>query len=117
MPIQAMQTGTMTLSERVVAFARAYIWPGMVCFSLLRISSGRSSFDQGWIRTGKKCVWTDEAFLDGAIRISNPCEVRMIPRNSERLLVKSTRERATKGYVMRGLTVTESEAIAVNEKL
>ena len=61
----------------------------------------------------------DEAFLDGAIRISKPYEVRIIPRNPERLaLVKSTWERAkAEGYVMRGRTVTKSEGIAVNEKL
>ena len=61
----------------------------------------------------------DEAFLDGAIRIPKPYEVRIIPRNPERLaLVKSTWKRAKEeGYVMRGLTVTASEGIAVNEKL
>ena len=61
----------------------------------------------------------DEAFLDGAIRIPKPYEVRIIPRNPERLaLVKSTWERASEEtYVMRGLTVTESEGIAINEKL
>ncbi len=58
----------------------------------------------------------DEAFLDGAIRIPKPYEV-IIPRNPERLaLVKSTGERAkAEGFVMRGLTVTESEGIAVND--
>ncbi len=61
----------------------------------------------------------DEAFLDGAIRIPKPYEVRIILRNPERLaLVKSSWERARReAYVMRGLTVTESEGVAVSEKL
>ena len=62
---------------------------------------------------------SDEAFLDGAIRIPNSYEVRIISRNPERLaLVRSTWERAKEeGYVMRGFIVTKSEGIAVNEKL
>lgn len=60
----------------------------------------------------------DEAFLDGAIRIPKPYSVRIIPRNKKRLaLVKSTWETAKRdGYKMRGLTVTESGGIAVDEK-
>ena len=61
----------------------------------------------------------DEAFLDGAIRIPKPYEVRIIPRNPKRLaLVKSTWERAkNEGYMMRGLIVTESGGVAASEKL
>lgn len=62
---------------------------------------------------------SDEAFLDGAIKIPKPYEVRIIPRNPERLaLVNSMWARAKEeGYVMRGLTVTESEGIVITEKL
>jgi len=58
---------------------------------------------------------SDEAFLDGAIRIPKPYKVRIIPRNEKRLaLVKKTWKKAkTDGYVMRGLNVTESAGIDV----
>ena len=61
---------------------------------------------------------SDEAFLDGAIRIPKPYSIRIIPRSPERLaLVKSSWELAKReGYVMRGMTVTESGGIVPNGK-
>ena len=111
MPTQAMRTKTITPSERVenglfLAVANL-IWA--YDFRLPLGKDGKeSSMDL-----------SDEAFLNGAIRIPKPYEVRIIPRNPERLaLVISTWKRAKEeGYVMRGLTLTESEGIAVNEKL
>ncbi len=57
----------------------------------------------------------DEAFLDGAIRIPKAYQVRIIPRNEERLkLVRREWDLAKKdGYVMRGLNVSESGGISV----
>lgn len=58
---------------------------------------------------------SDEAFLDGAIRIPKPYKIRIIPRNKKRLeLVKSTWETAKRdGYIMRGLNVSDSGGISV----
>ena len=61
---------------------------------------------------------SDEAFLDGAIRIPKPYEVRIIPRNAARLaLVRDTWAKAKEeGYMMRGERVTEDGGISVNDK-
>ena len=61
---------------------------------------------------------SDEAFLDGSIRIPKPYRIRIIPRNPERLaLVKSEWDTAKReGYVMRGKKVTESGGIVAEEK-
>ena len=61
---------------------------------------------------------SDEAFLDGAIRIPKPYQVRIIPRNPARLaFVKDTWAKAkNEGYMMRGLNVTEDGGIRANGK-
>ena len=60
---------------------------------------------------------SDDGFLDGAIRIPKPYAVRIVPRNERRLrLVRAEWEAAKRdGYVMRGLTVTESGGVEVKE--
>ena len=61
---------------------------------------------------------SDEAFLDGAIRIPKPYQVRIIPRNPARLAsVKDIWAKAkNEGYMMRGLNVTEDGGIRANSK-
>jgi len=58
---------------------------------------------------------SDDAFLDGAIRIPKEYKVRIIPRNAKRLeFVKTAWEEAkTDGYTMRGLNVSASGGILV----
>lgn len=57
----------------------------------------------------------DEAFLDGAIRIPKPYEVRIVPRNPERLkIVRDAWAQAERdGYTLRGMEVDAKGGIKV----